>query len=113
MFERFDNLFNVDNRQRLRSSSVDSNFDHFEQLMELSLGRVPALETAGIKELVNGPESFTPDGNFIIGEAPELKNFFVGAGFHRYFAHRAFKTSRTFQFVLGFFGVMGFQRGPL
>ena len=63
---------------------LDSDFDHFEQLMELSLGRVPALQTAGIKELVNGPESFTPDGNFILGEAPELKNFFVGAGFNAY-----------------------------
>ena len=63
---------------------LDSNFDHFEQLMELALGRVPALETAGIKTLTNGPESFTPDGNFIIGEAPELKNFFVGAGFNAF-----------------------------
>ena len=63
---------------------LNSNFDHFEQLMELALGRVPALESAGIKELVNGPESFTPDGNFILGEAPELKNFFVGAGFNAY-----------------------------
>jgi 4-methylaminobutanoate oxidase (formaldehyde-forming) len=63
---------------------LESNFDHFEQLMELSLGRVPALETAGIKTLTNGPESFTPDGNFILGEAPELKNFYVGAGFNAY-----------------------------
>ncbi len=63
---------------------LDSNFDHFEQLMELSLDRVPALETAGIKTLTNGPESFTPDGNFIIGEAPEMKNFFVGAGFNAF-----------------------------
>ncbi|MCZ0813465.1 FAD-dependent oxidoreductase [Roseovarius sp. EGI FJ00037] len=63
---------------------LDSNFDHFEQLVELALGRVPALETAGIKQLVNGPESFTPDGNFILGEAPELKNLFVGAGFNAY-----------------------------
>ena len=31
---------------------------------------------------MNGPESFTPDNNFIIGEAPELKNFFVAAGFN-------------------------------
>ncbi|KAG1702888.1 Sarcosine dehydrogenase, mitochondrial [Nymphon striatum] len=54
---------------------LESNFDHFEPLMELSLGRVPALESAGIKTLTNGPESFTPDGNFILGEAPELKNF--------------------------------------
>ena len=63
---------------------LDSNFDHFEQLMELALGRVPALETAGVKTLTNGPESFTPDGNFIIGEAPELSNFFVGAGFNAF-----------------------------
>ena len=63
---------------------LDSNFDHFEPLMELALGRVPALETAGIKTLTNGPESFTPDGNFIIGEAPELANFFVGAGFNAF-----------------------------
>lgn len=63
---------------------LDSNFDHFEQLMELSLGRVPALETAGIRTLTNGPESFTPDGNFIIGEAPEQSDFFVGAGFNAF-----------------------------
>ncbi len=63
---------------------LDSNFDHFEQLVELSLERVPALETAGVKQLTNGPESFTPDGNFILGEAPELKNFFVGAGFNAF-----------------------------
>ncbi len=65
-------------------SLLESNFDHFEQIMELSLGRVPALENVGLKTLTNGPESFTPDGNFIIGEAPELKNFFVGAGFNAF-----------------------------
>ena len=65
-------------------SLLDSNYDHFEQLMELSLGRVPALENVGIKTLTNGPESFTPDGNFIIGEVPELSNFFVGAGFNAF-----------------------------
>jgi len=63
---------------------LNSDFDHFEPLMELALGRVPALETAGIKELINGPESFTPDGNFILGEAPELRNFYVGAGFNAF-----------------------------
>jgi len=61
-----------------------SNFDHFEPLMELALGRVPALETAGIKQLINGPESFTPDGNFILGQAPELSGFYVGAGFNAF-----------------------------
>jgi 4-methylaminobutanoate oxidase (formaldehyde-forming) len=63
---------------------LPSNFDHFEPMVELALGRVPALQSAGVKELINGPESFTPDGNFILGEAPELKNFFVGAGFNAF-----------------------------
>ncbi|MGO4351466.1 FAD-dependent oxidoreductase [Rhizobium sp. RAF36] len=63
---------------------LDSNYDHFEQIMEQALARVPALETAGVKQLLSGPESFTPDGNFILGEAPELKNFFVGAGFNAF-----------------------------
>ncbi len=63
---------------------LDSNFDHFEQLMELSLPRVPKLETVGVKQLINGPESFTPDGNFILGEAPEMQNVFIGAGFNAF-----------------------------
>ena len=65
-------------------SLLDSDFDHFGPMMEQALARVPALETAGIKQLLNGPESFTPDGNFILGEAPELRNFFVGAGFNAF-----------------------------
>ena len=65
-------------------SLLESNYDHFEMIMNNALGRVPKLETAGIKELINGPESFTPDGNFILGESPELKNFYVGAGFNAY-----------------------------
>ncbi len=54
----------------------------FEPLMTQAIERVPALETAGIHRMVNGPESFTPDNNFIIGEAPELPGFFVAAGFN-------------------------------
>lgn len=63
---------------------LDSNYDHFEQLIELSLPRVPKLETVGVKQLINGPESFTPDGNFILGEAPEMRNVFIGAGFNAF-----------------------------
>ena len=63
---------------------LESNFDHFEQLVELALPRVPKLATAGVKQLINGPESFTPDGNFILGEAPEMKNVFIGAGFNAF-----------------------------
>ena len=63
---------------------LTSDFDHFSQFMPDAIARVPALETAGIKQLLNGPESFTPDGNFILGEAPELRNFYVGAGFNAF-----------------------------
>ncbi len=63
---------------------LNDNWDHFEPIMKLAIGRVPALQTAGVKQLINGPESFTPDGNFILGEAPELKNFYVGAGFNAF-----------------------------
>ena len=50
--------------------------------MTNAIHRTPCLETAKIKMLLNGPESFTPDGNFILGEAPELRNYFVCAGFN-------------------------------
>ncbi len=63
---------------------LTSDFDHYGQFMEDAIARVPALATAGVKQLINGPESFTPDGNFILGEAPELRNFFVGAGFNAF-----------------------------
>ncbi|HYN11359.1 MAG TPA: FAD-dependent oxidoreductase, partial [Burkholderiales bacterium] len=58
------------------------DWDQFQPLMEAAMHRVPALETAGVKLLLNGPESFTPDGNFILGEAPEVRNYFVAAGFN-------------------------------
>ena len=63
---------------------LDSDWEHFEQFMERALARVPALEGAGVKQLTNGPESFTPDGNFILGEAPEVAGYFVGAGFNAF-----------------------------
>jgi len=61
---------------------LDEDWDHFSVLMESALLRIPALEGTGIKKLYNGPESFTPDNQFILGEAPELCNFFVAAGFN-------------------------------
>jgi glycine cleavage system aminomethyltransferase T/glycine/D-amino acid oxidase-like deaminating enzyme len=59
--------------------------DDWEQVMphlERALDRVPALKNAGIQLFFNGPESFTPDDRYILGEAPELRNFFVAAGFN-------------------------------
>jgi sarcosine dehydrogenase len=62
----------------------DDDYDHFEQHMEQAIARVPALAHAGVKRMINGPESFTPDGNFILGPAPECANMYVGAGFNAF-----------------------------
>lgn len=61
---------------------LPDDWDQFEILMQNALIRVPQLETSEVKKFYNGPESFTADNNFILGEAPELKNFYVGAGFN-------------------------------
>jgi 4-methylaminobutanoate oxidase (formaldehyde-forming) len=61
---------------------LGEDWDQFEILMTNAIHRTPCLETAKVKMLLNGPESFTPDGNFILGEAPELRNCFVAAGFN-------------------------------
>ena len=61
---------------------LPDDWDQFEILMQNALVRVPQLETSEVKKFYNGPESFTADNNFILGEAPELKNFYVGAGFN-------------------------------
>ena len=50
--------------------------------MDNALLRIPVLEDTGLKKLYNGPESFTPDNQFILGEAPECENFYVAAGFN-------------------------------
>src|SRR6478735_5827308 len=61
---------------------LPDDWDQFGILMENALQRVPALETAEIKTFLNGPESFTPDNNFLLGEAPEVAGVYVGAGFN-------------------------------
>jgi len=61
---------------------LEEDWDHFAILMDSAVTRIPALAETGIKMFYNGPESFTPDNQFILGEAPELRNFFVGAGFN-------------------------------
>ncbi len=63
---------------------LEPDWDHFMPLAEAGFGRVPGLENVPVRKLVNGPEAFTPDGNFILGEAPELRGFFVCAGFNAF-----------------------------
>ena len=62
--------------------SLPEDFDHFEPILEKAVERFPMLASAGIQTFFNGPESFTPDDRYVLGEAPELGNFFVAAGFN-------------------------------
>lgn len=59
---------------------IDGSLEHFEPILEQALLRVPALESAGLETFFCGPESFTPDVRYHIGQAPELDNCFVAAG---------------------------------
>lgn len=61
---------------------LPEDFDHFEPILEMAVNRMPLLADAGIHTFFNGPESFTPDDAYHLGESPELKNFFVCAGFN-------------------------------
>ena len=62
--------------------SLPEDFDHFEPILERAINRFPFLGKAGIKTFFNGPESFTVDNRYLLGETPEIKNFFVAAGFN-------------------------------
>ena len=59
---------------------IAGDFDHFEPILQDALQRIPALQNAGIQKFFCGPESFTPDVRYHLGEAPELKNCFISAG---------------------------------
>ncbi|MDJ0860186.1 MAG: FAD-dependent oxidoreductase [Dinoroseobacter sp.] len=59
---------------------LGEDWDHFEPMMLNALHRLPALETAEVKMLLNGPESFTPDGTFMLGETAETRGLFLGCG---------------------------------
>ena len=59
---------------------LPEDWDHFEPLMARALHRLPVLETAEVRMMLNGPESFTPDGTFILGEAAETRGLFLGCG---------------------------------
>jgi len=61
---------------------LPENFEHFEPILEQAIQRLPALAEAGIQTFFNGPESFTADDRYHLGEAPNLRNFFVAAGFN-------------------------------
>ena len=61
---------------------LEEDWEHFAVLMDEAVRRIPVLAETGIRKFYNGPESFTPDNQFLLGRAPELDNYFVGAGFN-------------------------------
>ena len=61
---------------------LPEDFDHFEPILEQAVRRMPILADAGIHTFFNGPESFTPDDRYYLGEAPNLRNFWVACGFN-------------------------------
>ncbi len=82
-FEPVAKPWNVDPiPDRFEFQLLPEDWDQFEPLMTNAIHRAPCLETAQVKMLLNGPESFTGDGNFILGEAPSLAGYFVCAGFN-------------------------------
>ncbi len=61
---------------------LPADLDHIEPMLSHAVHRIPVLGETGLQVFFNGPESFTPDDRYLLGEAPELKNFFVATGFN-------------------------------
>ncbi|RNL81132.1 GcvT family protein [Nocardioides marmorisolisilvae] len=61
---------------------LEEDWEHFSFLMDQAILRIPVLAETGVRKFYNGPESFTPDNQFLLGAAPEVRNFYVGAGFN-------------------------------
>lgn len=59
---------------------LKEDWEHFEPMSLNALHRIPLLETLEVKQLLNGPESFTPDGTFMLGESAETKGFYLCCG---------------------------------
>src|SRR3546814_5278760 len=63
--------------ERFEFGELPVDWEHFDLPMANALHRIPILERAEIRHFMNGPESFTPDNRYVLGEAPEVRNFFV------------------------------------
>jgi dimethylglycine dehydrogenase len=59
---------------------LEPQLDHIAERLELGFERIPALEKAGIKDIINGPFTFGPDGNPMIGPVPGMRNYWTAVG---------------------------------
>lgn len=61
---------------------LPADLEHIEPMLSHAVHRIPVLGETGLQLFFNGPESFTPDDRYLLGEAPELKNFYLATGFN-------------------------------
>ncbi|MBA3910664.1 MAG: FAD-dependent oxidoreductase [Rhodobacter sp.] len=69
-------------RKDFEFDTLPEDWDHFMPILEMATNRIPLFETAGIHTFFNGPESFTPDDRYYLGEAPEVKGYWIAAGYN-------------------------------
>ena len=69
-------------REEFCFDTLPEDFDHFQPILEDAMNRMPLFQTAGIHTFFNGPESFTPDDRYYLGEAPEVGGYWVAAGYN-------------------------------
>ena len=69
-------------RKDFEFDTLPEDWDHFMPILEMATNRLPLFQTAGIHTFFNGPESFTPDDRYYLGEAPEVKGYWIAAGYN-------------------------------
>jgi heterotetrameric sarcosine oxidase gamma subunit len=69
-------------RKDFEFDTLPEDWDHFMPILEHAMNRMPLFQTAGIHTFFNGPESFTPDDRYYLGEAPEVKGYWIAAGYN-------------------------------
>ncbi|MEI6097837.1 MAG: FAD-dependent oxidoreductase [Alphaproteobacteria bacterium] len=69
-------------REDFMFDTLPEDWDHFQPILEQAMHRLPLFETAGIHTFFNGPESFTPDDRYYLGQAPEVKGYWIAAGYN-------------------------------
>ena len=69
-------------REDFEFDTLPEDWDHFMPILEKAMNRLPMFETAGIHTFFNGPESFTPDDRYYLGESPALKGYWIAAGYN-------------------------------
>jgi glycine cleavage system T protein len=69
-------------REDFEFDTLPEDWDHFMPILEQAMNRMPMFETAGIHTFFNGPESFTPDDRYYLGESPEKRGYWIAAGYN-------------------------------